>query len=96
MTNIVQLSLVFTLGLGLGLFYFGTLWLTVQQLPRVRRPEMLTLGSFLVRTSICLLGFYLIMAGRWERLLLAALGFLIMRTILVRSWGPAPPRQLSK
>jgi F1F0 ATPase subunit 2 len=75
-------------GVGLGLFYFGGLWLTVRAVPTAHRPALLTLGSFLARLGMTLFGFYLIMGGRWERLLVALLGFILMRAILVRHWRP--------
>ena len=88
MKGIVPLVVALVAGLGIGIFYFGGLWLTVRQLTRTRRPAILTLGSFLVRSGVSLLGFYLVMGGRWERLLASLLGFLVARTILVRWWQP--------
>jgi len=75
-------------GMGLGIFYFGGLWLTVQRLATARRPGLLSVSSFFVRLGVVLLGFYLVMDGRWQRLLLCLLGFLAVRGILVRLWGP--------
>lgn len=82
--NIFYLSLAFIAGTVLGLFYFGTLWLTIQPLPKMRRPELFTLGSFFLRTGITLFGFYLVMGGRWERLLGSLCGFIVMRIFLTR------------
>jgi hypothetical protein len=67
--NIFYLSLAFIAGMVLGLFYFGTLWLTIQHLPKMRRPELFTLG---------------IMGGRWERLLGSLCGFIVARIFLTR------------
>jgi F1F0 ATPase subunit 2 len=75
-------------GMGLGLVYFGGLWLTVQRLPAATRPALLTLSSFLGRLALCVLGFYGVTEGDWGRLLLCLLGFLSSRTILLRRWGP--------
>ena len=82
--NIFYLSLSFIAGMGLGLFYFGTLWLTIQRLPKMQRPELFTLGSFFARTGITLFGFYLVMGGRWERLLGSLCGFIVVRIFLTR------------
>ena len=82
--NILHLGLAFIAGVGLGLFYFGTQWLTLQYLPKIRRPELLTLGGFFIRMGITLLGFYFIMGGRWERLLIALGGFVLARFFLAR------------
>ena len=32
----------FTFGIGLGIFFFGGLWLTINRLPQSKRPELLT------------------------------------------------------
>ncbi|MDH4267296.1 MAG: ATP synthase subunit I, partial [Deltaproteobacteria bacterium] len=75
-----------------GFFYFGILWLTVKHLPRVRRPALLFLGSFWGRLGITLIGFYLIMGGEGQRLLACLLGFLLVRSVLVRRFRPEPGR----
>ncbi|NVM21540.1 MAG: ATP synthase subunit I [Desulfobacterales bacterium] len=75
-------------GFGLGIFYFGGLWLTVGKLPTARRPALLSLASFFGRFGVVLVGFYFVMGGHWERLLACLLGFLATRSILVRRWGP--------
>lgn len=88
MPEVLSLLTAFVAGLGLGLFYFGGLWLTVQQLPRAKRPFFLSVSSFLVRLAVTLPGFYLAMGGHWERLLVCLLGFVGMRIVLTRVWGP--------
>lgn len=92
MSDILPLVLAGLAGLGLGLFYFGGLWLTVRQLPVSHAPALLVLGSFLGRTALTVLGFYFVMAGRWERLLACLLGFLVMRTVLVARWKSEPAK----
>ncbi len=92
--SIVYLLIAFPAGIALGLFYFAGLWMTVQRLPSARRPALLTFGSLFLRLSICVLGFYLVMGGRWDRLISALLGFLLMRRVLVRRWGEAPQPQV--
>lgn len=89
MNQVVLLIGAFCVGLTAGLLYFGGLWLTVQYLPRTRRPELVSLGSLALRLTLTLVAFYLVMGGRWERLLAALMGFLVMRTVLVRRLGPA-------
>jgi F1F0 ATPase subunit 2 len=86
--EILPLMPALAAGIGLGLFYFGGLWLTVRQLSTARRPAFLSLLSFFGRLSVVLFGFYLIMGGHWERLLVCLLGFLGVRVIFVRLWGP--------
>lgn len=75
-------------GLAVGLFFFGGLWLTVRALPTARHPALLALGSYLGRVGVSLLAFYWVMGGRWERLATALLGLIAMRLLLIRRWGP--------
>jgi F1F0 ATPase subunit 2 len=73
-----------------GLFYFGGLWLTVRALPHTRNPALLVLGSFMGRTAVSLFALYLLMDGRWERLLAGMAGFLLARYWMVRRYGNQP------
>jgi F1F0 ATPase subunit 2 len=84
----VSLVLAFLAGLALGLFYYGGLWLTVQRLPQSRSPGVLAVVSLLLRLTLALAAFYLVMGGRWERLLACVAGFLLVRTLLVHRLGP--------
>lgn len=84
----LHISIAFVAGLLLGLFYFGTLWLTVQHLSRARRPGLLTLGGFCVRAGLTLLGFFIVMAGHWERAAACMVGFLVMRKFMTYRYGP--------
>ena len=79
-----QLLLAGPVGVGLGIVYFGGLWLTVRRLPDARWPALLLLGSMLGRTALTLLGFYLVMDARWERLLACLAGFILARMVLMR------------
>jgi F1F0 ATPase subunit 2 len=88
-TNLlISLFLAFVVGIAVGLFYFGGLWVTVRRLSRSRHPGLLMLISLIVRFGVTLGAFYLVMAGRWERLLVCVAGFLVVRIVLVRRWGP--------
>lgn len=90
MGELFPLMLALAAGMGLGMFYFGGLWLTVRRLPTARWPAFLSLLSFFARLGVVLFGFYLVMGvgGHWERLLVCLFGFLVVRVILVRLWGP--------
>jgi len=94
--DIAPYGLAFLAGLALGVFYFGGLWITVQRLPTARRPALLSLASMAVRMAVTLGGFYLVMAGQWQRLLVCVAGFFIARIFLVRRWKPASPAASSK
>ncbi len=86
-SNLIELVPAFLAGLVLGAFYFGTLWLTVSAMSRVRSPGLLFVTSFVGRLTVALTGFWLTMAGRWERAIACLIGFLLARlvvTILLR------------
>jgi len=91
MTELLPLTGAFGAGLALGFLFFGALRMTVELLPSVRRPELLALGSFVIRTGVVLTGFYLVMGGHWERLIACLVGFVVMRKLLVRWWKPHRP-----
>lgn len=78
---------VFAAGFVLGLFYFGGLWWTVNQLTTARYVGALFAVSFLLRTAVTLYGFYWIIDLRWERALIAVVGFVLARLFTVRHWG---------
>lgn len=73
-------------GLSLGGIFFGGLWWTVRKGMSSRRPALLFIGSFVLRTSIVLIGIYQIghESGpqTWQRLLLYLLGFVVARFII--------------
>ena len=94
MNDLNFLVLALITGIGLGLIYFGGLWLTVRQLPHTRYPLLLTVSSFVGRIGISLLGFYLVLASRhsnWVILHLMAclLMFFWMRNVLVQRLQPS-------
>jgi F1F0 ATPase subunit 2 len=82
--NLSGIPAALVMGTGLGLFYFGGLWLTVKRLSQSSQPALLSLASFFVRTAVVVPGFYYVMEGRLARLLAAMTGFLIIRFFLVR------------
>ena len=89
MSEALWLVVALVVGGGLGVFYFGGLWLTVKRLATSRSPGLLFFGSFVVRTAATLGGFYLVMGGRWERLAVCLAWFLVARAVLTRRLGPA-------
>jgi len=70
-------------GVLIGLLFFTSLRWTIQRLYTAQRPVLFMLTSFILRTAIALVGFYLVAGGSWQRLLLAAVGFLIGRVVIV-------------
>ena len=83
MSAVLPLLLALVAGLGLGLFYFGGLWLTVRRLGRARSPTLLFAVSFAVRTALVVAGMYLVMGGSWQRVLACLAGFITVRQIMV-------------
>jgi len=79
--------LVFAAGTVTGLFYFGGLWATVRLLPAARRPTLLLLTSFAVRTTLAAAILCLAAGRHWERLALALAGFVLARAILTGTLG---------
>lgn len=77
----VKLLLSLLAGIGLGATYFGALWWTVRELPKVRRPRSWLVGSFLLRMALALAVFYLLL--RWGILAMGAAmgGFLLARMV---------------
>lgn len=86
----LDLAVAFLLGMGLGAFYFLFLWKTLQKIPDVDNPGFVMFRSFIIRTSVVLSGFYLIMDHSWERIVAALFGFIVMREVLTRIKGKAP------
>jgi F1F0 ATPase subunit 2 len=75
--------LVFVTGLALGALFFCGLWLTVKKATTSTRPALLILGSFVLRISIVVIGFYFIGAGNWQRLLMVLAGFIVARFLVI-------------
>lgn len=79
MNEAVMLLLAFGGGVLLGVSFFGGLWWTVRRSLVSPRTASWLLGSFVLRMSISVVGFYLIANGHWERLLACLLGFILAR-----------------
>jgi len=84
MNETLILVLAWVMGVLLGAMFFGGLWWTVRKGVSSKRPAIWFFGSLLLRTSIALVGFYVIAGGHWERLLVCLLGFVMARIGVVR------------
>ncbi|ETX11838.1 F1F0 ATPase [Marinomonas ushuaiensis DSM 15871] len=71
-------------GLVLGAFYFGGLWLTVRRLSTSPSVALLFLVSMLFRISVVVAGFYVLLGNSWQQLLLGLLGFMVLRLFATR------------
>ncbi len=83
MNEILFMILAFIAGLALGTLFFGGLWFTVKKTVTAKIPAIWFLGSFFLRVSIALLGFYFVSSGSWQRLLICLIGFVAARFIVM-------------
>ena len=84
MNEPLGLALAAMAGLVLGAFFFVGLWWTVRKGVSSRQPALWFLGSFLLRTSIVVAGFYVVSGRHGGRLLACVLGFLVARILVMR------------
>lgn len=84
MNEILSLVLTFFAGIGLGVFFFGGLWLTVQKGLQSKFSSLIFMGSLIVRVAGVMLGFYFIGANDWKKILICLAGFLIARLLITR------------
>lgn len=84
MNEILIGVLAWLAGLVLGVMFFGGLWWTVRKCVASKRPMLWFLSSLLLRTSITLIGIYVVADGHWQRMLLCLLGFIMARLIVTR------------
>lgn len=73
-----------TTGFFFGIINYAGLWITVRNVPFARRPAIIGVGSYFFRSAVVLGGFYLVMDGRWERLVLCMAAFLSVRYFFLR------------
>ena len=84
MNETLTLLLAWGAGAALGGLFFGGLWWTVRKGTSSQRPALWFFGSFLLRTSLTLAGFYWVAGSQWERLLACLVGFILARLIVMR------------
>lgn len=78
----------FFIGMGLGLLYFGGLWLTIKNMNHSRLPMILTLGSFILRTIfVLIILIYIARREEWGNILILLAGLVISRIYLSRKIG---------
>jgi F1F0 ATPase subunit 2 len=94
----VALALALLTGTLVGTFYFGTLWLVVRRLDRLAWPALWLAVTGIVRLAVVLALFAWLVGTHWERLVLALIGFVVIRVVLTRWLGrpadaPRRPRR---
>ena len=90
MNNIISMFMTFLpafiIGLILGAIFFIGLWWTVRRIASDRHPAMLVLVSFLLRTTVVLLGLYWSLEPddphAWQTVLVTVAGFSIARLMV--------------
>jgi F1F0 ATPase subunit 2 len=87
MNPVLLLLMSFLGGTLLGAFYFNSLWKTVKKVTGEGKQGVFLITGYFIRTGIVLAGFYIIMSGRWERMIAALAGFIIAREIMKRVFG---------
>ncbi len=97
MIDIGALAVATFLGAVLSGLYFGALWMTLRRLTHHRHPAVLLMLSLLLRLTLLLIGFYLILdRGHWDRLLAALIGFILVRILLTRMLGPVSASRVAR
>jgi F1F0 ATPase subunit 2 len=71
-------------GGALGAIFFGGLWWTIRGGLPSQGPALWFFGSFALRMSIALGGFFLATHGDWRNATVCMLGFLAARSAVVR------------
>jgi len=84
MIEVWTLSLAAFAGVFLGVLFFGGLWWTVRIGVVAKQPALWFLGSWIVRVSMVLAGFYFVGGDQSQRLLVCLLGFIVGRIIVTR------------
>ena len=79
MSNILYMILVFIAGTTLGIFFFGGLWFTVKKSITTKIPAIWFFTSFFLRVSVVLIGFYYILPGGLQHLIICVIGFITAR-----------------
>ena len=82
--DLMLIGLSVLTGMILGGIYFSGLWYTVRKISDFRHPVVAVFLSFGVRASLAVIVFFLVMDGKWERLIAALLGFILIREISVK------------
>jgi F1F0 ATPase subunit 2 len=93
MNEFLTLALAWLAGMALGAVFFGGLWWTVRRGVSSPWAAVWFTGSLLLRMTIVLGGFYLVMGSSWQRLLLCSVGFIMAR--LGVTWITRLPHDLN-
>ena len=88
-SDILAWAVSFIVGALLGVLYFFSLWQTTRHLATGRHPKTWLFVGLVVRISVLMVGFVFILDVRhWEGLVIALLGFVLVRTVAIRLARP--------
>jgi F1F0 ATPase subunit 2 len=82
--NMWDLLVSMAVGIGLGAFFYGGLWLTVRRLAVARFPALLAMGSLIFRTAAVLAVLILSSRGRWQNAVAVLAGMVAGRIAVSR------------
>lgn len=88
--NLMFWTVCLAVGLVLGVFYFGGLWLTMKRLPGSSHPVLLLLLSYFGRVAVMMCALLLLaLGGGWQWLVATLLGFLAVKLAMILRLGPS-------
>ncbi|WP_066331768.1 ATP synthase subunit I [Flavobacterium crassostreae] len=82
MSDILHQILAFIEGTLLGIIFFGGLWFTVKKAVGAKTPAIWFFSSLFLRLAVVLIGFYLIVQGGLERIIMSLIGFIVARILV--------------
>lgn len=85
----IDIGVGLVLGVTVGLLFFGGLRLTLEQLPRAKRPELLAVLSFVFRMAGVAVVMVWLATQNLESVVAGLVGLLGARTILIKRAGSA-------
>lgn len=82
MNEITHMIIALLAGFFIGILFFGTLWFSLKKSLHSKSPALWIFGSFIIRVSITLTGFYFVAGGNWISLLICLAGFISARYLI--------------
>ncbi|MBD3288796.1 ATP synthase subunit I [candidate division KSB1 bacterium] len=83
--TVIYFLVAFVSGIVLGLFYFQMLWFTVSNLPKAKRPYLLSFLSLIARLIVAFIVFFIVIKlGNWQHLIICLIGFIGVRIFFIK------------
>jgi F1F0 ATPase subunit 2 len=87
--DLQKIGFCLAVGLGIGYFHFGGLWLTLQRFAGAKLYGLVFVVSFLFRSFVTLAGVYFVGNGEWPGMTACLGGILIMRKVFIVKMQPS-------